>query len=329
MNFEPSCMYMYSLLEFNQTNQSHTTYTIWIYVSISASMATVGLVSNIFTHLKLIANKDTRSVIPRYIRLTAFTSQMTLICLLLQIIYVTLNQYEVLNESLINKIFCKLSSYILNCFAYTSQCYATLVSINRAWHVRKLRIIPMYSRKQLLWPIVIFLIILIFNGTELVFHHLVNDPRKSKHFVWTVEYTDPIWHILEMIFRFSIHILPFILNLYAVFIIVRTVAKSKTNIHRLNFTSEFWKQAKQYDEQLLYPILMIICSTPQLLMTAIIKCFEWNNIYYRISMIVMHFVSFIPQMLTYYLFVYFSKAYKKSPAKTETGQIVSILTSPS
>jgi hypothetical protein len=292
-------------------------------------MATVGLVSNIFTHLKVIPNKSTRSVIPRYIRLTALSSQMTLICLLLQIIYITLNQYQVLSESLVNRILCKSLSYILNCFAYTSKCYATLLSVNRAWHVRQLRIIPMYSRKQLLWPVAIFLIILIFNGTEVIFHRLINDPRKLKHLVCTVEYTEPIWRIVEMVFRFLIHIFPFILNLYAVIIIIRTVAKSKRNIHRSSFVSEFWKQVKQYHEQLLCPVLMIICSTPQLLMTVIVKCYEWNNAYYRTLMIVAHFVSFIPQVFTYYLFVQLSKTYKKSSANTQTGQIPSTVTRPS
>lgn len=277
--------------------------------------------SNIYTHIKLVSNKNTRSMIPCYIRLTAFTNQITLICLLIQIIYVTLNQYELLNELLLlNRILCQSSSYILNCFAYTSKCYTTLLSIQRAWHIHQLRINPIHSQKQFIWPIVIFIIILIFNGTELVFHRLIINPRKTKHLICTVEYSNSNWHIVEMIFRFIIHIFPFLLNLYAVIIIIRIVAKSKTNLHKSSFILEFWKQVKQYHEQLLCPIFMIISSTPQLLMTIIVKCFEWNNVYYRTLMIVMHFVSFTPQIFTYYLFVHSSKTYKKSSANNQTGQ---------
>jgi hypothetical protein len=316
-----------STIHYNSSgsNQFHSTYSVWIYLTVSGIMAIVGLVSNIYTHLNLISNSSSQSIMPRYIRLTAFTNQMTLICLLIQIIYIILNQYHILDQSQINLLFCKSSSYIFNCFSYTSKCYTTLLSITRAWNVRQLRIIRKYSRKQLVWPVVILLIIFLFNGTEIIFHRLVTDPRKSKNLVCTVEYTNSVWRITEIIFRFLIHIVPFILNLFSVMIIIRTVAQSKANIHRSTFFSEIWKQIKHYREQLLCPILTIICSTPQLLMTLIVKCYEWNNVYYRTLMIVMHFVSFIPQVLTYYLFVQSSKTYKKPIANTQTGQILSTI----
>ena len=314
---------IYYSSRFNHTVQTHPTYTIWIYVTIATVMLIGGLINNIMTHLYLVSNKNSQSVIPRYIRLTAFVSQMTLICLLFQIIYVTLNQYEILDNSFVNRILCRSSSYILNCFAYTSKCYTTLLSISRAWNLRQLRIIPIYSRKQLVWPIIIFLIIFICNGSEIIFHRLVNDPRRPKHFVCTIDYGESVWRITIMIFRLLLHIVPFILNLFSVSIIIRTVAQSKANIHRSTFISQIWKQIKHYHEQLLCPILIIICSTPQLLMTTLIKCFQWDNIYYRTLMIAMHFLSFTPQVFTYYLFVQSSKTFKKTSNNTHTDQILS------
>lgn len=80
-------------------------YTIWIHMSISAIMTIVGLLSNTCTYLALIEQTNNRSIIPRYIQMTAIVNQLTLICLLIQIIYIILNQYNVLNESFINLVF--------------------------------------------------------------------------------------------------------------------------------------------------------------------------------------------------------------------------------
>ncbi|CAF3878992.1 unnamed protein product [Rotaria sp. Silwood1] len=112
--------------------------------------------------------------------------------------------------------------------------------------------------------------------------------------------------------------------MYAVMTIIRIVARSKANINKTNFLSEVWKQIKQYYEQLACPILMIMCSTPELLMALIIKCHQWDNGYRRSLMIAMHLLSFVPQMLTYNLFIQPSEAYKNTLVhNTRTGQILS------
>ncbi|CAF1091178.1 unnamed protein product [Rotaria sordida] len=188
--------------------------------------------------------------------------------------------------------------------------YTAFLSISRSRFTNQTNLTRKHSRKQFIWPFFIILMIFICNGTEVIFHRLINDPRKPKHFVCTIEFPESDWRILETIFRFIMHLIPFLLNMYAVITIIRTVARSKANINKTSFLSEIWKQIKQYNEQLACPTLMIICSTPELLMALIVKCHEWDNVYRRSLMLAMHLLSFVPQMLTYNLFIQPSKTYK-------------------
>ncbi|CAF5022573.1 unnamed protein product, partial [Rotaria sp. Silwood1] len=202
--------------------------------------------------------------------------------------------------------------------------YTAFLSISRSRVTNQINLTRIYLRKQFIWPLVITLFIFILNGTEIIFHRLINDPRKPNHLVCTIEFPESSWHTLETIFRFITHLIPFLLNMYAVMTIIRIVARSKANINKTNFLSEVWKQIKQYYEQLACPILMIMCSTPELLMALIIKCHQWDNGYRRSLMIAMHLLSFVPQMLTYNLFIQPSEAYKNTLVhNTRTGQILS------
>ncbi|CAF4319112.1 unnamed protein product, partial [Adineta steineri] len=254
--------------EINFTTQSGPKSITWIYMSICIIMTIVGLLSNTCTYLALNQQKNTRSIISRYIQMTAIVNQLILICLLIQIIYIILNQYNILSNSFINLFFCKSSSYILNCFSYISKWFTAFLSISRARLTNQIHI---YSRKQYIWLLIIIITILSLNATEIIFHRLINDPRKPNYFICTVEILDHQWNIFETIFRITNHIIPFLLNIYAVITIIRTVARSKSNIHKTNFVSEIWKQIKQYYEQLACPILIIMCSAPELLMILIIK----------------------------------------------------------
>ena len=230
------------------SKDSKPKYTTWIYISISAVMVTTGFVSNTITYKVLAHQTNIQSIIPRYIQLIAITSQLTLICSLIQIIYITLTQYSNLNESFINLFFCKSSSYVLNCLAYINKWYIASLSINRSQHTSQKNVIGRYTRKQFIWPLIIIIIIFIFNGTEVISHRLVNDPRKPKHPLCTIDFPESVWRIFETIFRLIMHIIPFISNIYAVIIIIRTVARSKANINKTNFLSEIWKQIKQHYE---------------------------------------------------------------------------------
>ncbi|CAF0843456.1 unnamed protein product [Adineta steineri] len=292
--------------EINFTTQSGPKSITWIYMSICIIMTIVGLLSNTCTYLALNQQKNTRSIISRYIQMTAIVNQLILICLLIQIIYIILNQYNILSNSFINLFFFKW--------------FTAFLSISRARLTNQIHI---YSRKQYIWLLIIIITILSLNATEVIFHRLINDPRKPNYFICTVEILDHQWNIFETIFRITNHIIPFLLNIYAVITIIRTVARSKSNIHKTNFVSEIWKQIKQYYEQLACPILIIMCSAPELLMILIIKCHQWDNTPIRTSMIIMHFVSFVPQMLSYYLFIQPSTVYRKAFIdNTRIGQIL-------
>jgi len=142
---------------------------------------------------------------------------------------------------------------------------------------------------------------------EIIFHHLLVDLGNPRHqFICVVEYTTDIWKTLDVIFLFLNHLIPFLLNIYATYVIIQTVAR-------------------RY-EQLICPIIMIICSTPQLLVGFLTRCYQWDSVLRRKVIIIIYFVSFLPQILTFCLFILPSKKYKNVFVKSNWAKLLSFIT---
>jgi hypothetical protein len=175
-----------------------------------------------------------------------------------------------------------------------------------------------YSRKHVFVSVCIPIIIFSFNSTEIIFHHILVDLRNQRHqFVCITEYTKYIWKTFEVSFLFLNHFIPFFLNVYATYVIIQTVARSKANLNKSKLRKEVWNQIKNHHEQLIGPVIMIVCSTPQLLVSFATRCYHWDSMVRRKLIIVVYFISFLPQMLTFYLYILSSKKYKNVFVKTK------------
>jgi hypothetical protein len=179
-----------------------------------------------------------------------------------------------------------------------------------------------YSHKHVLVAVCIPIIIFSFDSTEIIFHHLLVDLRHHRHqFGCVAEYTNYIWKTFEVIFLFLNHFIPFFLNVYATYVIIQTVARSKANLNKSELRKEVWNQIKNRYEQLIGPIIMIVCSTPQLLVSFATRCYDWDSMVRRKLIVIVYFISFLPQILTFCLYILSSKRYKSVFAKSKWAKL--------
>lgn len=295
-----------------KTESKHLKISLIIYIIIFILMITIGFISNLLSFVTLCQRSIRVSIITRYIQFLAIANQLTLFTLLLQIIYVILNLYDLLGNTGFNVLLCKTSSYLLHCFVYTSKWFIGLLSIYRARATRHIRVTTNnYSCKHIIIVICIPILIFSMNSMEIIFHHLLVDLENPRHqFICIIEYTKSIWNILNIIFLVLNHLIPFLLNIYATYVIIRIAARSKATLNRSEYRIEVWKQIKSRYEQLICPIIMILCSTPQLLVGLLTRCYQWDSMWRRKLIIIVYFISFLPQTLTFFLLILPSKKYK-------------------
>ena len=301
-------------------------WTLTLYISVLLLIVIVGSISNILSFRTVRQPTIEPSMATRYIQLTTIVNQLTLLALLLQITYVILNRFHCLGQTTINDFLCHVSAYLLDCFTDTSKWFISLLAIHRARNTRQLRTLNnLPVKKHFLLLLGICLVMFSVNSISIVFHRLVAEPRHSPdQLVCIVEYTNSIWSTIKTTTLFCNHLIPFLLNTYATWVIIRTVARSKANVNRSEYRREIWRQIRDRYEQLLCPTIMILCSIPHLLVGFLVRCYDLDRVIRRKLIIFAYLISFIPQMLTFVLFILPSKNYKRIFLTTQMAKFANL-----
>jgi hypothetical protein len=107
------------------------------------------------------------------------------------------------------------------------------------------------------------------------------------------------------------------INLISTIILITKVSRQQANIHTQRAYKEILiEQLKQNKHLLTAPIVLVILALPRLIITFVSKCMESSNDAWLF--LVGYFISFIPPILTFIVFILPSKFYKKEFRKSVT-----------
>jgi hypothetical protein len=114
----------------------------------------------------------------------------------------------------------------------------------------------------------------------------------------------------------TIHFLgPFMINLISTIILITKKSRQQANIHKQRLYNEILiEQLKENKHLLTAPIVLVILALPRIIITFISKCMKSNDDVWLF--LVGYFISFIPPMLTFVVFILPSKFYKKEFRKS-------------
>ncbi|CAF1006101.1 unnamed protein product, partial [Didymodactylos carnosus] len=212
-----------------------------VYLLASGLMMLTGLVSNTFSIITLIQPSIQRSTIIWFIILTSITSQLTLTFLFTQVLYVILNQYSIIHNSLINVIMCKSSSYLLETCSYISKWSIGVLSINRTETTKSMKISTARSKKNIKFTsedkqkLILYGVIIILVSastvTDISFHRIISDRQNNNQDICIMEYSSSVWKTFDTIVLFIHQLVPFMFNVYATGIILLMAARKDTWKH--------------------------------------------------------------------------------------------------
>ena len=168
--------------------------------------------------------------------------------------------------------------------------------------------------KQMAKFIILSLLIMII-GTSIhdpIYRQLIDEVNNDENItrVWCITMHPPgvqVYNYIIHAFHFSV---PFLMNFISAVILIRKQSRSKAAVCPQRTSREhFQQQFRQHKHLVTAPIVLVILAVPRLIITFVSKCMESTADSWLF--LVGYFLSFIPPMLTFVVFIVPSKFYKK------------------
>jgi hypothetical protein len=228
-----------------------------------------------------------------------------LILVIAQIDYIT-------NRSFL-KVQCISIDFLLRVGLHMDQWLNACVAIERAITTMKGIRFDGAKSKKLAKYVIPFLVVFI-TGSNLYdpFHRALiddGDDGEQKR-IWCFVSYSSAFHVLHSFVNILHFFAPFIINIIsATIIIVFTTRQRRVIRKRENYQELLFEQIRQHKHLLIAPFVLIILAIPRLIISFVSGCMKSTDDAWLYLM--GYFISFIPSMLTFVVFVLPSKFYKK------------------
>jgi hypothetical protein len=175
------------------------------------------------------------------------------------------------------------------------------------------------SKKAAKFVILLLLIVLV--GTSIhdpISRRLIDEENDAKEKrIWCIiSYSSSLQIFNSMMHSF--HFLgPFMINLISSIVLIIMTTRQQAKLHQQRPYKEILEEQFREHRHLLFaPIVLVILALPRLILTFVSKCMKSANDSWLF--LIGYFISFIPPMLTFIIFISPSKFYKKEFDKTIT-----------
>ncbi|CAF4339923.1 unnamed protein product [Rotaria sp. Silwood2] len=284
-------------------------------IKISILISTIMLISGLISGLLSIATfrrKKPRQVgTGYYLLLSSITSIFTIIILTIKFWQLIFSQMSLINNRSILYFNCISIDFILKILLSSSEwlnaCVAIerMISIIKGVHFHKKK-----SKKISKWIIVsVFLFTISTYIHDPIHRQLIDDIDIDEHRIWCfVRYSSSI-NIYNSFITLFHSLTPCSINVISALWIITVLAHNRTGVQPdQSFQQHLQHQVQQHRHLLLTPCMVILLSLPRLIISFTSGCMRsarepWL---YLIG----YFVSFIPSMLTLFVFILPSRNYK-------------------
>ncbi|CAF4522374.1 unnamed protein product [Rotaria socialis] len=134
-----------------------------------------------------------------------------------------------------------------------------------------------------------------------------NDDEKRTWCIVTYPRGVTVYNSIVQTFHF---LAPFMINVVSAVILIATKSRRQTAVQtRRTYRELLQAQFQQHQYLFTGPVLLVILGLPRLIMSFVLKCMKSKNDAWYFS--IDYFISFLPPMLTFVIFILPSKFYKR------------------
>ena len=280
-----------------------------------------GLVDG-FLSLITFKNKPIRDVgCGIYLLCSSITTIFISLVLLLKFSILLGAQMNNISNRIFLQIQCHLLDFLLRICLQLDQWLTACVAVERTFTViKETRFDKRTSRQCAKYVVICLLIILIGSSVQDPLHrHLIderNDDTDQIKRTWcTITFSSNIIRQFNSYMHTFHFLLPFTINFVSAIILIRVKSRQHLRTHKNQSYKQILRQQyKQHKHLLVAPIISVLLALPRLILTFLSRCMQSSDDAWLF--IILYFISFIPCMLTFIIFVLPSKFYRKEFSKS-------------
>ncbi|CAF0745807.1 unnamed protein product [Adineta steineri] len=293
----------------------HQTSIVKVSIALNIICMIIGLINGILSIITF-KNKSVREVgCGIYLLGSSITTLLTMLIFGLKFWILILAQMSIISNELFLKIQCISLDYLLEICLNMDQWLNAAVACERAVTIIKATRFVKKKSKQA--AKLVILLLLIFNIVT-----LIHDPIYRRLLIYEEndnKYEKRIWCIVTYspglgVFNHALHtfqfFVPFMINFIAavILIIKKTNQQSTMQVNR-NRKEILRENYRQHKHLFIAPVILVILAIPRLIISYSSKCMKTSKDSWLF--LIAYFISIIPPMLTFIIFILPSKFYKK------------------
>ncbi|CAF0776099.1 unnamed protein product [Adineta steineri] len=286
---------------------------IKISIGITTIMFILGLINGIMSILTFHMKKTRDVGCGYYLLVSSWISICLIIMLIIKFWQLLLTQMVILtNRSFIN-VNCILLDMIIKILIAFNDWLDTCVSIERAMNVSKgVKFNKNKSKQISKWVVLSILTVTILTHLHDPIHRqLIDDIDIDEKRIWClVQYSSSSISTWNSFITFVHFLMPFLINLLSIIFIIISIARSRSNLQtRLPFIDHLRSQLKQQKSHLIASCVFISIALIRLFLSFTSGCMKSPNNSWLF--LIAYFISFLPSMMTFIVYILPSKVYKK------------------
>ena len=274
-------------------------------------MFSIGLINGICSILTF-QNQISQEVgCGMYLLASSMTSLIIVILFALKFWFLLFSYSDWFAQQFVLYTNCLLIEPLLKILLYTDNWFNGCIAIERGFAVFKgIYFNKNQSKFMAKWVITIVISVnVVLFLPQWLNMHLFNDEKERR--IWCVILYSSKLDIYNSSLIIMHFFTPFLLNFSsAIFIIIETARQRVATQTKQFYSKEFRKKFKQHKHLLLSPILVMLLSLPRLILTFQLDCHKSSEHFWLY--LFAYFVSFIPAVLVFVIFVLPSVVFKKA-----------------
>lgn len=294
--------------------------------------------NNLFLFVTFRQKSCLRNGIGHYLLTLSMISQFNLTLFVARLTHLSLNITNQSSSSTINTILCKLFNYFLVSSSRMVYWLSTLIAIERVYMTLILNgqwlKQPRIARRLILLTIVVILFTTIY---EFLFYRSLSIVSTTKRAMCILQFPhdhQSQWITVHFFIPTLHSVVPFLVNLCSTIIICAMVVKKKMNTQRtqrsraMNFLGRvrfIFSVLIENQELVLGPGLTLIpqlFSLPLIISSFTLNCQNIENNWIRYLLMCSYWISFTPQMTSFFLYISPSSFYCDEWHKTKLGKTI-------
>ncbi|CAF4549375.1 unnamed protein product, partial [Rotaria sp. Silwood2] len=166
---------------------------------------------------------------------------------------------------------------------------------------------------------IVIVILLIFivstNIYDPIYRRLVDEENEDDKRLWCIALYPSNLQLFNSMIHIFHFLAPFAINLISTIILITKISRQQSNVHpNQTYVEHLKKQIQEHKHLFTAPLMLVILATPRLIISFVSKCMKSTNDAWLF--LIGYFISFIPPMFTFVIFVLPSASYKEELHKS-------------